>query len=275
MRLAIRPNKVFAFLKLLALFAMANFTLSFASEKLAFDQSHGAWNLILKENVQVLQGGKVTQFQYAKAKTQSQRIESYIKALSAVSLKEFEAFNRLDQMAFLINAYNAGIVKLVLDRYPIDSIKKIGIPFVGPWKNNFITLFGKEMSPDDLEHGTLRKKYPNPLIHVGVNCASISCPPLRAEAFVGARLMTQLEEQASLFYTHDKDNSYAPDTKVLKLNSILKWFREDFTKTDDKELVRYVAKYQPILAAALAKQGDAAVQKIEYNDYNWQLNDVP
>jgi hypothetical protein len=145
--------------------------------------------------------------------------------------------------------------------------------FVGPWKKSFIPIFGKKLSLDEIEHGMLRKNYVEPRIHFGVNCASVSCPPLRAEAFVGSRLGRQLDEQAKLFFSNESENRFDPVKKSLRLNPILKWFNGDFSKSGDAGTVAYVAKYLPRLNEALSagglKPGDISV---EYGDYNWNLN---
>jgi hypothetical protein len=232
------------------------------------DLNHSKWNTLLSETVVTSQNKQVTRLNYALLKTKDAQLSSYLNDLSAVTEAEFKAVSRNDQMAFLINAYNAGIAKLIVDKYPISSIKKIGIPLVGPWKNTFIKLFGRSMSPDDLEHGTLRKNYQDSRIHFGVNCASVSCPSLRASAYTGSQIQAQLNEQAQLFFENKSENSYDPVKSELRLNSILKWFREDFTKTDDSELVTYVARYLPALSSTTAKI------KIIYNEYDWTLNDI-
>ena len=103
-------------------------------------------------------------------------------------------------MAFWINAYNAYTIRLVLDHYPVSSIKDIGskikIPFVTtPWAAKFFSIGGEKMSLDNIEHGTLRKNYNDPRIHFALVCASISCPRLRNEAYTAAALEKQLDDQ--------------------------------------------------------------------------------
>ena len=241
---------------------------------LAFDHSHGEWTKILKENVKVSGEGRISRLNYTALKRTPRALEAYTKGLSKVTEAEFEAFSYAERKAFLVNAYNAFIVKLVVEKYPIKSIKSIGIPFVGPWKSSFIPLLGKSLSPDDVEHGLLRKKYADPRIHVAVNCASVSCPALRPEAFVATKLDEQLEEQARLFYSNPSEAAFLPATRELKLNSILKWFKEDFVSPGDLSPVTYVAKYVPSLALELASgRVRAADVKVLFQDYDWGLND--
>lgn len=241
----------------------------------AFDHSHGDWSKILESHVKVTDGGRTTRVDYQALKRAPQLLSAYTAALSKVSASEFAAFSVAERKAFLINAYNAFIVKLVVEKSPVKSIKDIGLPFIGPWKSRFIPLFGKSLSPDDLEHGMLRKDFADPRIHVAVNCASVSCPALRADAFVASRLEEQLEAQAQMFYSNPREIAFDPISRVLKLNSILKWFKEDFVSPGDATPVTYVSKYVPTLREALAS-GRLRVSdvKVQFSDYDWGLNET-
>ncbi len=239
-----------------------------------FDHNHAVWTDLLKKNVVASAGGKSTLVDYASIKKDRATLQAYLKTLSGVSETAFQKFSRDEQLAFLINAYNAFIIDLVVESYPISTIKRLGIPFVGPWKKNFIPLLGKKMSPDDLEHGLIRKKYKESRIHFGVNCASISCPPLRAEAFVAERLSVQLDEQATLFFSNEKENRFDAATNTLTLNPILDWFDEDFTTTGPEGHVRYLAKYHRGLAKAFEQGLTAGQIAVKFGDYNWNLNDT-
>lgn len=242
-------------------------------EALAFDHSHSIWTEILRKNVQVQNGGKTSSVNYTAIKKDPKNLNEYLRSLTSVKKSDFSQFSKENQIAFLINVYNAFMVSLVVENLPIKSVKELGIPFVGPWKKSFITVFGKKYSLDDIEHGILRKDYVEPRIHFGVNCASLSCPPLRAEAFVGSKLGHQLDEQAKLFFSNESENSFDPVKKSLRLNPILKWFNGDFSKSGDAGTVEYVAKYLPMLNATLSS-GKAKANEIsvEYGNYNWDLN---
>ena len=239
-----------------------------------FDHNHAVWTDLLKKNVVASAGGKSSLVDYGSIKKDRATLQAYLKRLSGVSEPEFQNFSRDEQLAFLINAYNAFIIDLVVESYPITSIKRLGIPFVGPWKKSFIPLLGKNMSPDDLEHGLIRKEYKESRIHFGVNCASISCPPLRAEAFVAERLYAQLDEQAKLFFMNDKENRFDAKSKTLTLNPILDWFDEDFTTSGPEGHVSYVAKYHSELARALDQGLKAGQISVKFGDYDWNLNDT-
>lgn len=240
---------------------------------LGFEHSHSLWNAILQKHVREQNNGRTTTVDYAALKKNPERLKEYLSILSNVKHSEFKTFTSSDQIAFLVNVYNAFMVSLVVDHYPIKSVKELGIPFVGPWKKSFITVLGGKHSLDDIEHGMLRKNYSESRIHFGVNCASVSCPPLRAEAFVGNRLGQQFDEQAKLFFSNDAENRFDPARKTLRLNPILKWFNGDFSKTGDIGTVLYVSKYLPSLNKVLndgaLKAADVA---LEYGNYNWDLN---
>jgi hypothetical protein len=241
----------------------------------AADLAFARWDGLLKKIVAVTNNGKDSTVNYASVKAAPAELNSILAEWARVPRSDFDTFAKNDQMAFLINAYNAAAISLVAQNYPITSIKKLGIPFVGPWKKNFIQLFGETLSLDTIEHGMLRKNYKLAAIHFGVNCASVSCPPLRAEAFIGAKLLDQLDTQAALFFSNTRENNYDATAKVLTLNPILKWFNEDFSTTGDPGTVTYVSKYFPELSKALAS-GKATPSdiKVRYGDYNWNLNDV-
>jgi hypothetical protein len=239
-----------------------------------FDHMHTAWDALLKQHVKQVEGGKQTFIDYGAIKANPAPLRSYLSTLSAVSAARFATFSRSEQLAFLINAYNAFLVELVVDNYPLTSIKSVGIPFVGPWKKAYIPLLGKKQSPDDLEHGLLRKNYKEPRIHFGVNCASFSCPPLRAEAFVASRLEGQLDEQARLFFSNTRENRFDAPNKTLTLNPILNWFEEDFTSTGPEGHVRFVARFHGELGDALRKGLSPSSITVSFGDYNWELNDT-
>jgi Protein of unknown function, DUF547 len=134
-------------------------------------------------------------------------------------------------MAFLINAYNAFTVELILTKYPgLASIKDLGSMFSSPWKPKWIPLLGGKVSLDDIERGMLRERgrFDDPRVHFGVNCASIGCPPLREEAFVAERLDAQLDEQALRFMSDRTRNRFDAAARRLELSKIFDWYGDDF-----------------------------------------------
>ena len=245
----------------------------------AFDHSHAAWTALLKKHVVLLGGGKASQLRYAGMAAERAPLKAYTDSLSAVGSAAFNGFSKPQQMAFLINAYNAFTVELILTRYPqLASIRDLGSLLSSPWKPKFIKLLGTEMSLDNIEHDTLRAKgrYDDPRIHFAVNCASVGCPMLREEAFVAERLEAQLDEQALRFMSDRSRNRYA-DGK-LELSKIFDWYGGDF-KLGYKgiaSLAAFAARYANQLADAPADREriKAMTVDIAFLDYDWKLNDA-
>ena len=146
---------------------------------------------------------------------------------------EFDAWTKPQQQAFLINAYNAFTVELILTRYPdLKSIRDFGSVFGNPWKDKFFTLFGQPSYLDFIEHETLRKEgvYDDPRVHVAVVCASIGCPMLRNEAFTADNLEAQLDDAMRRFLSDRTRNRYNPQSKKLEISKIFDWYGKDFEK---------------------------------------------
>ena len=161
----------------------------------AFDHGYAAWTALLRRHVVVLRGGQESQVRYEGFAADRAALKSVLDSLSAVGPAAFEGFSRAQQMAFLVNAYNAFTVELILTRWPrLESIKDLGSLLSSPWKPKWVPLLGAKVSLDDIEHEMLRRRgrYDDPRVHFAVNCASIGCPALREEAFAAERLDAQL-----------------------------------------------------------------------------------
>ena len=146
-------------------------------------------------------------------------LEAYLSSLGAVTVSQFEAWPRAERLAFLINAYNAHMVQKVLTRYPdLRSVWDFGRLFGNPFKDAFFTLLGQRTSLDGIEQDMLRKPgaYDEPRVHFALNCASVGCPMLREEAYVGARLEAQLEDQARRFLSDRSRNRYDPSSRTAR-----------------------------------------------------------
>lgn len=245
----------------------------------SFDHSHAAWTLLLKKHVLLLDGGKASQLRYAGMAADRAALKAYTESLSAVSATAFQAFSKPQQMAFLINAYNAFTVELILTRYPkLASIRDLGSLLSNPWKPKFIALLGTEMSLDNIEHDTLRAKgrYDDPRIHFAVNCASVGCPMLREEAFVAERLDAQLDEQALRFLS-DRSRNRLAEGKLM-VSKIFDWYGGDFKAgyRGINSLPAFLARYANQLADAPAERDRIREQKVDigFLDYDWKLNDA-
>ena len=250
-----------------------------------FDHSHAAWNALLKKHVVLIHGGQSSQVRYADFAKDRAALKSYLDTMSKLPEAEFRSWSKPQQMAFLINAYNAFTVEKVLTKYPdLKSIRDFGNVFGNPWKDKFFTLLGREAYLDWIEHETLRAKgvYGEPRVHYAVNCASIGCPMLREEAYVAERLDAQLEQQALRFLSDRSRNRYNDKTGQLEVSKIFDWFKEDWQSDyrgiGNTEPVRsreqYFARYAKALAGVPDAQAKIADQKaaITFLDYDWNLN---
>tara|TARA_R110001583_G_scaffold22377_7_gene84021 strand:- start:21806 stop:22609 length:804 start_codon:yes stop_codon:yes gene_type:complete len=239
-----------------------------------FDLQHKQWDQLLKKNVVTINSGSATQVDYLGMKEDHQQLKSYLQTLSDVSPSTFDAWSSSDRLAFLINAYNAWTVELILTKYPdLDSIKDLGSIFSSPWKKSFIPLLDKTLSLDDIEQDLIRGHFNEPRIHFAVNCASIGCPALRAEAYQSDTLEIQLEEAANLFLSDKSRNRLKGDE--LQISKIFDWYKADFEKQGT--LAAFLVKYADTLNLNESQQqavlsGDI---EIEYLDYDWSLNDIP
>jgi hypothetical protein len=234
-----------------------------------FDHRHTAWEALLKQHVVLADGGKASRVHYAGMAEGRAALKAYLGALSEVSNAEFGRWSRPQQMAFLINAYNAFTVEKVLTRYPdIRSIWDFGKLFGNPFKDEFFALLGRRASLDWIEHETLRKRYAEPRVHYALNCASISCPMLREEPYVAERLERQLEEQAVRFLS-DRSRNRAGENG-LEVSKIFDWFREDF-----EPRTAYFARYAALLADDSGTQRRIADGSVSFHflEYDWALND--
>ena len=234
-----------------------------------FDHAHAAWDALLRKHVVLLDGGKASRLQYSGVAAERAALGAYRDALSKVGEREFSRWPREQQMAFLINAYNAFTVEKILTRYPdIRSIWDFGKFFGNPFRDRFFTLLGARRSLDEVEHEILRKHYADPRIHYAVNCASVGCPMLREEAYVGARLEQQLDHQAWRFLSDRARNRVRGGR--LEVSKIFDWFREDFGPLDE-----YFARHAALLADDSAQEQRVARQQapLRFLDYDWSLND--
>lgn len=227
----------------------------------SFDHNHSVYSIVLK-NI-VVQKQYTTQVDYKKLKKDPSLLNEYLNEISKVTKKEFDSFKKNQKLSFLINAYNAFTLKLIIDHYPIKSIKDIGSFFSSPWSKDFFTLFGKETDLDTIEHDMIRKWFDEPRIHFAVNCASIGCPALQTRPFLSGNLEKQLEESTKQFLSDPSRNRYKDG--ILEISPIFKWYGKDF-----KSYVEFILKEMPNLPPDI----DPKKVKIEFLNYDWGLNDL-
>ncbi|MGL3662847.1 DUF547 domain-containing protein [Pseudomonas aeruginosa] len=240
----------------------------------SFDHRHGAWNELLERHVQWSRDGVASTVDYPALEGQRPALDAYLAQLSAVSQAQFAGWSRDQRLAFLINAYNAFTVQLILDHYPLASIKEIGGLFSSPWKRRFIALLGQTLSLDDLEHGLIRERgvYDEPRIHFVVNCASIGCPALRPQALVADQLDEQLEDSLWRFLSDRQRNRFDRPADRLLVSKIFDWYSEDFVRQAGS-VDRYLAERAHWLSNDPAEQQRIRRgTQLGYLDYDWSLN---
>ena len=245
-----------------------------------FDHSHAAWNALLAKHVKTFSNGNASAADYTAIKAEQSTLKAYLGALTAVSEAEYGKWSKAQRLAFLINAYNAYTVELILTKYPdLDSIKDLGSVFSSPWKKKFFSLLGQERNLDDIEHGLIRSPgvFDDPRIHAGVVCASIGCPMLRPEAFTAEKLDAQLDDGMKRFLADASRNRYDAAGGRLQVSKIFDWYGRDFDKGHkgydslQSTFSRHAAQLATTPEAqAKVRNGD---YKLEFLDYDWTLND--
>ncbi len=232
----------------------------------AFDHDHAAWTAILHC---YLRDGRVD---YAGLKQGGKNeLSAYLRTLESVSRDQYDAWTREQKLAFWINAYNAHTIQLILDHYPVQSIRSIGKMPLAAFRKRFISMpaFRKrKMSLLFIENKILRKQFSEPRIHFAIVCASKGCPVLRSEAYRAADLDQQLEEGARRFVRDPAKNRFDAASGTLYLSSIFKWFGGDFDRAAGT-VPLFIARYAEEPTAAAIREGNAHVA---FLPYDWSLN---
>jgi len=246
-----------------------------------FDHQHAAWSALLKQHVVVADGGRTSRVRYAGFARDRTTLQNYLAILSAVDRREFDDWTKPRQLAFLLNAYNANMIALILTRYPdLRSVQDFGRIFDNPFSRKFFALLGRPMSLDTIEHEMIRAAgvFDEPRIHFAVNCASIGCPMLREEAYEGDRLDAQLEEQTTRFLSDRARNRYSATDGTLRVSSIFKWYGEDFRRgaRASSSLEEFFARHAMLLGDDAEAQSRIAARRaaLRFLDYDWRLNDA-
>ena len=234
----------------------------------AFAFEFSSWDGLLKKYVapKTINGVKLQAVDYKKL-GKDQAYSKLIKDLEQASLSDLKT--REEKLTFWINVYNIMAAKMVLDHYPVESIKDAGSLFTAVWKKEVGVVAEKTRTLNEIEHEILRKMG-EPRIHVAIVCASVSCPDLRGEAYTVEKLDSQLDDQMRLFLVNTKKGLRVDAKKGrLYLSSIFKWFKDDF---EEKSGVRnYLAPYAPESAMATLKNSKV---RMYYLDYDWDLNEL-
>lgn len=215
---------------------------------------HTIWNELLDKHVSV--DGHVS---YEGLMDDKAKLKEYLDLLSTAHPND--TWSEHEQKAYWINAYNAFTVKLILDNYPINSIKEIKKDSKSPWDIQFINIESELYTLNDIEHKILKPKFNDPRIHFALNCASYSCPILLNKAFTIRKLDKTLTTITKNFINDPLRNTI--DKSSVQISELFKWYNEDFTK--DCSLIEFINKYSEVKVDSNAT--------IEYMEYIWELNE--
>ena len=232
---------------------------------------HTAWQAFLERYVAADHPSGVNRFRYG-AVTQADKsaLDGYIAGLEKVAIS---TYGRNAQKAYWINLYNAVTIKVVLEHFPVKSIKDIrlssglfgGLFGGGPWKAKLATVEAEELSLDDMEHRILRPIWADSRVHYAVNCASIGCPNLQAEPYTAENLERLLDRGAREYVNHPRGVAFV-DARLL-VSSIYDWFQADFGGSSPT-VVEHLRKYaKPALRKRLEGYGGS----LDFH-YDWSLN---
>ena len=225
---------------------------------------HSAWGSFLSQYVRRGANG-VNLVNYGGVSgADKQALKSYIATLEAA---QPTTLSRDAAMAYWINLYNAKTVDLILDNYPVQSITKIGGLFsFGPWDEKVVTVDGRSLSLNDIEHGILRPIWNDPRIHYAVNCASIGCPDLATQPFTAGNLAGMLDAAARDYVNHPRGAEVQGGRLVV--SSIFEWYKVDFGNSDAGVIAHLRQYANEPLASALG-----SVSSISDDRYDWNLNE--
>lgn len=230
---------------------------------------HGAWSAFLSRYVVAGPRLRMNLFAYgAVSEGDREGLAAYLERMAATPIS---AYGRPEQFAYWVNLYNALTVKVVLDAYPVASIRDIDISpgwfSDGPWGKPLIVVEGEELSLDDIEHRILRPIWRDPRIHYAVNCASIGCPQLYPQAFTPETMEAMLDQAARDYVNHPRGVSVNGDGS-LTLSSIYDWYGGDFGEDEAGVISHLIRHAEPALAESLR-----VASGIDGYDYDWALND--
>lgn len=229
---------------------------------------HSSWDRYLERYVKP-SSDDINLINYADvSKADRTDLTAYLQRLATINIHQY---NRAEQQAYWINLYNALTVNVILDHYPVKSIRDIDISpgffSDGPWKKQLLEVNGKQVSLDDIEHRILRPIWKDPRIHYAVNCASIGCPNLQPQAFTADNSEQLLNQGAKDYINHPRGARF--DGNDLRVSSIYKWFKEDFGN-NESELIDHLKQY----ADADLKEKLKQAKEVSGYHYDWNLNEI-
>ena len=227
--------------------------------------NHDSWNQLLNRYVVESDDG-INRFAYKSVtREDKQQLSQYLSTLADTQISQY---NRDQQRAFWINLCNALTIEVILDKYPVESIRDISSGFFssGPWSLDLISIEGEALTLDDIEHRILRPIWQDSRIHYAVNCASLGCPNLQKQAFTANNTEALLNQAATEFINHPR--AVAVDDNGLKVSSIYNWFEDDFG--GENGVITHIKQFAGNQLSNQLKD----INDIDDYHYDWRLNGV-
>jgi hypothetical protein len=232
---------------------------------------YAAWQDLLSRYYDPARGMKYRDLKEKDGKTLAELRER----LAAVDVA---ALARTDQLAYWINLYNISTLSTVIEHYPVASIRDIStdpIIRLNVFKKPTVKVRGGQLSLNDIENDKIRAGFKDPRIHIAINCAALSCPPMRTEPFVGARVGEQLDDQARKFLNDPARGAKIENDGgdvVIHVTKVMDWFGDDFNKWGGGQ-VPFIRKYVTADKQKLIDSAKGRV-KLDFYSYDWKLNDA-
>jgi len=228
---------------------------------------HAVWETFLLNYLRSGDDG-IHRVAYGKVRARDREaLDGYLQELSEVDI---DGYRRSEQMAYWINLYNALTVDLILDHYPIASIRKLRDPASGrrqsPWDQKLLTVDGISLSLNDIEKRILKPIWQDQRVQYALSCGAIGCPNLQPMPYSGAKLKKQLSD-VTMAYINDK-RCIVIDGSELRVSSIYRWNIQDFGGSDRAIIQHLMAYAAPDLAMSLQK-----FDRIHGDGFDWRLND--
>lgn len=229
--------------------------------------AHQPWETFLKRYVKASPDGvHLVDYQGVTAQDR-QQLASYLESLQALPVSDY---SRPEQFAFWVNLYNARTVQLILEHYPVDSIRDISFGWFsfGPWDEKLLTVEGEKLSLNDVEHRILRPIWKDNRIHYAVNCASMGCPNLALVPFTAANTESLLEQSARDYINHPRGVTVKGSD--ITASKIYDWYAVDFGGSENSLVGHFLQYAAPPLQEKLRAAGNKA--DWDYR-YDWSLNE--
>ena len=226
---------------------------------------HAAFDALLDRFV-VMDDEGLTRVDYGGLASEHDVLRSYVAELEAATPSNMSPDAA---HAYWLNLYNAKTLDVVLDAYPVESIRRINLGGAlfkpGPWSKEILRVEGQDLTLDDVEHRIVRAIFNDPMSHYGLNCASFSCPNLMPDAYTAENLNEQLAESGRLYVNHDR-GVQVRDGRIVA-SKIFDWYAGDFGGED-------ALKSHWTALASPQKAAEIEAAEISYYRYDWDLNDI-